>query len=152
MLADASLIGTPHQWGVTVKAMAETQKADTVVIEDNQGGDMVESTLINAGVTQRIQRVRAVHSKLARALNASTLCEQGRIHFYRNPLSYNAEHGTDPLDMLEDELCNWQPGDDSPDRMDAFVHAINYLKPDLKDVAHEDAAKRALFTVLGGGL
>ena len=152
VLADASLIGTPHQWGVTVKAMAETHKADTVVIEDNQGGDMVESTLINAGVTQRIHRVRAVHSKLARALNSSTLCEQGRIHFYRNPLSYHAEHGTDPLDMLEEELCNWQPGDDSPDRMDAFVHAINYLKPDLKDLAHEDAAKRALFNIAGGGL
>ena len=54
--------------------------------------------------------------------------------------------------MLEDELCNWQPGDDSPDRMDAFVHAINYLKPDLKDVAQEDAAKRALFNIAGGGL
>ncbi|MGP1455866.1 MAG: hypothetical protein ACTTJ7_08970 [Treponema sp.] len=38
MLSDASLIGTPHQWGLTVKAAAETQKADTVVIEDNQGG------------------------------------------------------------------------------------------------------------------
>ena len=93
-----------------------------------------------------------MHSKLARALNSSTLCEQGRIHFYRNSATYNAEHGTDPLDMLEDELCNWQPGDDSPDRMDAFVHAINYLKPDLKDLAQEDKAKRALFNVLGGGV
>lgn len=150
VLSDNSIIGTPHQWGLMVKASAEINNANTIVIEDNQGGDMVESTLINAGVKAKIHRVRAVQSKLARALNASILCEQGRIHFFRNPKTYNTEHGTDILDVLEDELCNWQPGDDSPDRMDAFVHGINYLKPDLKDLEKEDKSKTALSNIFGG--
>lgn len=158
VLRDNSIIGRPSEWGSIAVMTAEHYHADVTVIEDNQGGDMVESTLINAGCKTPIERVHSTRSKQARAMNASLLCEKGRIHFYRDKKEYTdyAESGKghyiDNLQVLEDELCNWQPGDDSPDRMDAFVHAINYLKPDLKDLAHEDAAKRALFNVLGGGL
>jgi len=31
------------------------------------------------------------------------------------------------LTLLEDELCNWTPGDKSPDRMDALVHGVTFL-------------------------
>lgn len=147
VIADSSIIGTPKQWGERVKMEAERVHADIVIIEDNQGGDMVESTLINAGLKIKIYRVRSVRSKSARVLNASTLCEQGRIHFYRDEKVYNANHGTDNLDLLESELCNWQPGDDSPDRMDAFAHAINYLKPDASDTEMKEMAAEALVNI-----
>lgn len=147
ILKDYSIIATPHQWGAAVNAAAETHRADCIIIEDNQGGDMVESTLINAGCTAPIHRVRAVQSKQARALNASILCEQGRIHFYRDTSVYHAEHGRDNLDILEDELCNWQPGDDSPDRMDAMVHGINWLKPDKKNREEENKARGVLANI-----
>ena len=147
ILKDHSIIATPHQWGAAVNGAAETHKADCIIIEDNQGGDMVESTLINAGCAVPIHRVWAVQSKQARALNASILCEQGRIHFYRDTSIYHAEHGRDNLDILEDELCNWQPGDDSPDRMDAMVHGINWLKPDKKNREEENKARGVLANI-----
>ncbi len=78
------------------------------------------------------------------------LCEQGRIHFYRDTKIYNTEHGIDNLDVLEDELCNWMPGHDSPDRMDAFVHGINYLNPDKKDTGTEIKAASAFIQMFGG--
>lgn len=150
IVKDSSIIGTPKEWGERTKLEAERVLADVVVIEDNQGGDMVESTLINSGLKNRIHRVRSTRSKMARALNASVLCEQGRIHFYRDLKTYTANHGSDNLDILESELCNWVPGADSPDRMDAFVHAINYLKPDVQDSEMEEKSKSALLNIFGG--
>ena len=149
VLRDASIIGRPSEWGAMAVMTAEHYHADLIVIEDNQGGDMVESTLINSHCTTPIARVHSVRSKQARALNASLLCEKGRIHFYRDKNEYDdyakssSGHYIDNLQILEDELCNWQPGDDSPDRMDAFVHGINYLKPDATNTAQESALRSA---------
>lgn len=126
IIRDHSIAGTPLEWGARCKMASK--EAGVLVIEDNQGGDMVESTLDNAGVTCRIERVHAVKDKATRAMPVSTIMEQGRIHFYRDPKTYNEKEG-DNLDILEDELCNWIPGEDSPDRMDAMVHAINYCEP-----------------------
>jgi phage terminase large subunit-like protein len=40
---DASLIGTPDEWGAAVRAMAEKHGAGKVIYESNQGGEMVGS-------------------------------------------------------------------------------------------------------------
>ena len=129
IVRDDSIVGTPLEWGTRVKML--TEEAGCVVIEDNQGGDMVESTLVNAGVKVRIERVHAVKDKGARAMPVSTIMQQGRIHFYRDLTTY--VENEDPFMFLEDELCNWIPGNDSPDRMDAMVHAINFCEPDTDD-------------------
>jgi phage terminase large subunit-like protein len=36
-------------------------------------------------------------------------------------------HHTRAFPELEDQMCTWVPGDDSPDRMDALVWALTYL-------------------------
>lgn len=150
VLFDNSLIASPNRWAQQVKKAIYESEADVVVVEDNQGGDMVESNLVNNGVNKHmIHRVHSVSSKVARALNASTLCEQGRVHFLRRSNVYNTQHGYDELDVLENQLCNWQPGDKSPDRMDALVHAINYCEPDLQDPVKEDIAKTAAVRIFG---
>ncbi len=150
IIRDDSLIGTPSEWGNKAVATAEVHNADTIAIEDNQGGDMVESTLINAGCDkEKIQRVHSVKSKQARATLASLLFEQGRVHFYRNEKDYKVNHNIDNLDVLEDELCNWIPGQDSPDRLDACVHGINILQPTPDNKEAEENAKEALVSALG---
>lgn len=131
---DSSVVGTPWEWGSAVQQAVDKNGAGVTVIEDNQGGDMCESTLVNAGVRNRIERVHAAKDKAMRASPVSLIMQQGRIHFYRDLTVYNDKDG-DNLDVLEDELCNWIPGDDSPDRMDAMVHLINYFEPNVdKDI------------------
>ncbi|WP_252722456.1 hypothetical protein [Treponema phagedenis] len=46
--------------------------------------------------------------------------------------------------MLEQELTDWVPGSDSPDRMDAFVHGINWLQPNMKDTGTEVIASNII--------
>jgi phage terminase large subunit-like protein len=118
IVEDASIIGLPHQWGAKTKIMAEKYGAGTVLYESNQGGDMVKAVLQTAGVQANIVPVRAVADKEKRAMNPSLISNQGRLHIVK---------GND-LEVLKSELCNWVPGSDSPDRMDALVHAINYLE------------------------
>jgi phage terminase large subunit-like protein len=106
------------------KHMAEKYGAGTVLFESNMGGDMVGAVLQTAGVRANIIPVRAVADKEKRALNPSLVSNQGRIHLVKGIDTVKADN----LDVLTDELCNWIPGEDSPDRLDAFVHAINYFE------------------------
>jgi phage terminase large subunit-like protein len=62
-----------------------------------------------------VQRIHASRGKHTRAQPVALLYEQGTVHHV----------GTFP--KLEDELCSWVPGDDSPNRLDALVWAITEL-------------------------
>jgi phage terminase large subunit-like protein len=119
---DASLIGKPDEWGTMVRRMVEKYEAGNVLYESNQGGEMVELVLKTSGVKVPFLPVRAVADKERRAMPVSLASVQGRIHLVRGPDT------ADNLDALIDELVNWIPGEDSPDRLDAFVHAVNYLE------------------------
>ena len=142
ILYDGSLIGTPFEWSSKVKYLSELYKVNACIVEDNQGGDMTEATLINAGVQVPIHRVHSSQNKEARAMQASILTEQGRLHFY---IEENQKENN--LDVLEEELCNWVPGSKkSPDRLDALAHGINYLNADIcvPDSKEEIEAKSIL--------
>jgi phage terminase large subunit-like protein len=119
---DASLIGKPDEWGTMARRMVEKYEAGNVLYETNQGGEMVELVLRAAGVKVPFLPVRAVADKERRAMPVSLASVQGRIHLVRGPDT------ADNLDALMDELVNWIPGEDSPDRLDAFVHAVNYFE------------------------
>ena len=64
-----------------------------------------------------IRSVHASRGKYTRAEPIALLYEQERVHHV----------GAFPL--LEDELCTWLPGADSPDRLDALVWALAELSP-----------------------
>lgn len=142
VLADGTLIGTPLEWSWRVKTLAEAYGANAIIVEDNQGGDMTESTLLNASVSCPIYRVHATQNKSARAMQASILCEMGRLHFFSNDDRTLGEQ----LDVLESELTSWVPGDSrSPDRLDALSHAINFLNRDpVLNSEKEEVAKSVI--------
>lgn len=126
VLEDLTIRGTPAQWGELVIKAYDKYKADRVVIETNQGGDMavhVIQTAANAlhASKQRSSKeiattkVHASKGKYTRAEPISALYEQGKIHH----IGLFAE--------LEDEMCTWLPGETSPDRLDAMVWSFTEL-------------------------
>jgi len=126
VLEDATVRGSPAQWAEMAVRMYDRWQADRMVAEVNQGGDMVEHTVRTAAreLAERKERttrnvsfrqVRATRGKHTRAEPISALYEQGRVHH----VGMFAE--------LEDQMCTWVPGEDSPDRMDALVWALTEL-------------------------
>ena len=115
LLDDASLNSTPEGWARQVVAAYHRHEANALVVEINQGGDMVTYTIntIQGGIP--IRKVRASRSKATRAEPVAALYEQGRIHHV----------GT--FGVLEDQLCSWVLGDKSPDRLDALVWGFTEL-------------------------
>jgi len=119
ILEDASISGTPERWGAQVVSAAKRWGAERVVVESNQGGDMVRATIHAVDPGVRVEPVHAKVSKQARAEPISALTERGLVH----------HAGFMPL--LEAQMTSWVPGlEKSPDRMDAMVHAVAHLLPD----------------------
>lgn len=116
VLADKSMRGTPDQWAKQVIEAYDEHMADAVVVEVNQGGQMVAQVLRTIRPSLPIIEVRASKGKQTRAEPVSALYEQGKIHHV----------GVFP--ELEQQMCEWTPDDrNSPDRMDAMVWAFTEL-------------------------
>ena len=116
VLADASLRGTPNEWGRAVAGAAGAWQADRVVAERNNGGQMVEYVLRTVAPTLPITTVWASRGKQTRAEPVAALYEQGRV----------SHVGSFP--ELETQLTGWTPdGGASPDRLDALVWALTEL-------------------------
>lgn len=115
LLEDVSVNGTPEQWARRVVDAYHRHEANALVVEINQGGDMVTYTIntIQGGIP--VRKVRASRSKATRAEPVAALYEQGKI-----------SHVGD-FSKLEDQLCSWVPGDKSPDRLDALVWGFTEL-------------------------
>ncbi len=123
VLEDASLHGTPKQWATRAVAMFDKWGADAIVVEINQGGDMVKHTLQTIRDTLPIIEVRATRGKHVRAEPISAMYHTGRI----------SHVGSFP--EMEDQLCNFTAfgyeGEDSPDRAEAMIWCMTELFPDL---------------------
>ena len=115
VLDDCSLRGTPQEWATAAVTAYHKHKADLLVAEVNQGGDMVESVIRTVDPNVPVKQIRASRGKQTRAEPVSALYEQGRVHH----LGYFRE--------LEGQMCEWVPGGTSPDRLDALVHALTEL-------------------------
>jgi phage terminase large subunit-like protein len=130
VLADRTCHETPDRWaGITVDLFNEL-RADRVVGEVNNGGDLVEAVIRHKAPGIPFTAVRASRGKLVRAEPIAALYEQGRVHHI----------GSFPV--LEDQLCDYVPGvSKSPDRMDAAVWALTELSQDddgEEVVVHEE--------------
>lgn len=117
VLRDISGRYSPEQWARRTVLLYDELKADRVVVEDNQGGDMVESVLRQVSPKLPIKRVHAHTGKAVRAEPVAALYEQRRV-----------SHAPG-LSDLEDQMCIWEPlsGQKSPDRLDALVYALREL-------------------------
>jgi phage terminase large subunit-like protein len=119
-LADYSLTGTPDEWASAAITAYSVFKADCIVGEVNNGGEMVEAIIRNIARQKNMGRIpfKAVHATRGKQLRAepiSQLYQKGIIHHV----------GVFP--ETEDQQCNWVPGEKSPDRLDANVWAFTEL-------------------------
>lgn len=127
VIEDASMAGaSPDGWARAVAACAARHKAERVVAEKNQGGDMVAAVLKAADARLPLRLVHASRGKTARAEPVAALYEGGRV---RHVGEFRA---------LEDELCGvmaaggYEGPGRSPDRADACVWALTHLMLDKK--------------------
>lgn len=115
ILADLTIKATPGKWANAAITGYYNLKADKIVGEVNNGGDMVEYTIKSVDPKVAFKSVRASRGKYIRAAPVSALYEQNRVHH----VGFFPE--------LEDQLCEWVPGNKSPDRLDALVWALSEL-------------------------
>jgi len=117
ILDDSSMKASPDTWARKITSNFELYKADRIIAETNNGGDLVVHLLQQVNPNLPVKKVTATRGKAVRAEPIASLYEQGRVHHV----------GMFP--ELEEQMCEWEPGvsKDSPDRMDALVWALTEL-------------------------
>lgn len=114
--ADYTSIMSPQEWAEKSIYAYEVHDADAIVVETNQGGDLIELTLRNMGFTGSIIKVHAKKGKYLRAEPVAPFYSQKRVRHREN------------LTDLEDEMLEFRVGmTDSPNRVDALVYALTEL-------------------------
>lgn len=117
-------------WGRAACQLAFDIGADVLVYEHNYGGDQVRQIIGTAWealsregkVTGLKPRIKAVHAKVSKTLRAEPVAQaviEDRIRLGA------------PLPHVEAEWSTWQPGSDSPGRIDA----TSYLAYELLTIA-----------------
>ena len=117
VLEDASGTYSPNQWAKKVAALFHKYRADRIVAEKNNGGQLVESNIRTVLSHAPITLVHASKGKMARAEPVAALYEQGRVHH------------TKFFQELEDQCCSYtgNPKEDSPDALDSLVWGCHEL-------------------------
>src|SRR5207253_8168035 len=80
VLADQSARYAPTEWARAAIALYRQHKADRIVAEVNNGGDMVESTIRMIDPNVSYSAVHASRGKVIRAEPVAALYEQRRVH------------------------------------------------------------------------
>jgi predicted phage terminase large subunit-like protein len=121
VLDDLSGHYAPAEWARKAIGAYQTQQADRIVAEINNGGEMVEQVLRGVDTAVSFRAVHASRGKVTRAEPVAALFEQNKVHLV----------GCFP--ELEDQLCAFTSDFDraragySPDRLDAMVWALTDL-------------------------
>jgi len=119
VLADRSCRMSPDGWARRAAQAYHEYQADRLIVEDNQGGEMVAFLLGTVDATVPIKRIRASRGKRLRAEPVAALYEQGRVHHV----------GVYP--DLEDQMASFTgDGGEHDDRVDAMVHALTEVMLD----------------------
>ena len=125
-LADDSIQGSPDTWARAAVTAYYRHRADCIVAEKNNGGEMVTSVIHQVDANVNVRLVWASRGKATRAEPIAAIAEQGR------------DHHVGTFASLEDELCMWLPGDTSPNRLDAKVWAMTELSETGVSIALDD--------------
>lgn len=116
VLEDRSVQGiSPEGWAARALALYHALKADCLVVETNQGGDLVRSVMAQADPSVPVRAVHATRGKRLRAEPVAMLYEQGRV-----------KHAG-AFAELEDEMTSYGAEGfrgRSPDRLDALIWAV----------------------------
>ena len=143
VLQDLSGRYPPDGWARRAIGVFDEHRADRVIAEVNNGGELVEHTLRTVRPAISYKAVHASRGKQVRAEPVAALYEQGRVHH------------VGCLAALEDQLTNYVPGVSagSPDRLDALVWAITELLPSTRAIpgdldwsgANESLSRRSYY-------
>lgn len=117
---DLSCRLTSDGWAKRAVEAYREFKADRIVAEVNNGGDLVEAVIRTVDRFVPYKKLHASRGKVVRAEPVSALYEQSRVHH----VGVFAE--------LETQMCQFVPDalDGSPDRVDALVWALTELMLD----------------------
>lgn len=121
ILDDMSIRGGPVVWGNQVVSAVHKYNADEVVAEANNGGALVKYVIQSIDPSIKVHLVHASRGKRTRAEPVATLYETKRVHHLGQ------------LPELEQQYTEWEPGMDSPDRLDAAVWLVTHLMIDEKE-------------------
>lgn len=117
VVADRTCRLSPDGWAREAVAAYDEYRADRLVAEVNNGGELVEATIRTVSRRISYKAVHASRGKRVRAEPVAALYEQGKIHH------------VGALTDLEDQMCAFVPDvtSESPDRVDALVWALTEL-------------------------
>jgi phage terminase large subunit-like protein len=123
VIEDASVKGaSPQVWAQRAVEAFHRHKADRLVAEVNQGGDMVATIIRSIDPMIPFRAVRAVRGKSVRAEPVAALYEQGRVSHRGAFAALEAQ--------MTGMTTHGYAGKGSPDRVDALVWAITDLMID----------------------
>lgn len=109
----------PNSFAVKVCQLYGQYQADEVIVETNQGGDFIKSTILNINPFVIVNEVRAVRDKVTRATPVANLAAIGKIKLM--------ELGQNKLvtQMKQTTLKGYMGAKgESPDALDAFTWAV----------------------------
>lgn len=117
VLDDLSGRYRPEEWSRIAVEAYHRHRADRIIGEANNGGDLIESVIRTVDPMVAYRKVHASRGKYVRAEPVSTLYQKRRVHH------------VGLFGQLEDQMCNFTPDIDrrvmgSPDRVDALVWAF----------------------------
>ncbi len=107
----------PTEWAQQAIALYRHYRADRIIGEVNNGGDLIETVLRGVDPKVSYRSVHATRDKLTRAEPVAALYEQGKAHHIGQLLE------------LELEMTGWEAkkAERSPNRIDALVWAATEL-------------------------
>jgi phage terminase large subunit-like protein len=134
VLDDISGVFSPDVWAREAISLYKARRADRIVCERNQGGELVEQTLRTIDPNVPISLVWASKGKFVRAEPCAALYEQRRVSHVGNFFD------------LEEQMCSFTIDQDrkamgSPDRVDSLVWGLTSLM-------EEPTEQRAAFVSL----
>jgi len=117
---DRTMNGAPDEWAAAVHGLWVENPGSIVVVEGNQGGQLLKMVLHQLDPAMPVAIVKAISSKSARAEPIVMAYRQRRV-----------EH-IDNFPLLEEEMTGWEPEVSrwSPGSVDALVWALSVLLVD----------------------
>jgi phage terminase large subunit-like protein len=115
VIDDVSQKNTPDGWMREAVRAYYRHEADRIVVEVNNGGDLVGNLLSTIDKSVPLRSVRATRGKMIRAEPIAALYEQKKV----------SHCGI--FAKLEEQMCFYSGDGKSPDRLDALVWALTEL-------------------------
>lgn len=119
VLEDATVTAKPEDWAKVVADTARKWGIRNVVVETNQGGDLLRNIIQSTDNGLIVHNVTATKGKVKRVEPVAIKMQQGKVFFSPK----------DDFLQLKDQLTFYDPDISgySPDRMDAFAWGVTAL-------------------------